>query len=73
MAFRAGESDEEVSRMIPPSISQELAAMRAESLRREARSRPARTRPRARRTGLLRKAIGTRLVSGGLPMMRESA
>jgi hypothetical protein len=60
--------------MLTPAIFHEMGRIRARSLRDDARGDPAgagRRRPRRRRA--VRQAVGTRLVSVGLRMLRGVA
>jgi hypothetical protein len=57
--------------MLTPSVFSEMGPIRAESLRGDARG--ARPRRGRLRRGGIRRAVGTRLVSAGLRLLREVA
>ena len=58
--------------MLTPSVFGEMGRIRADSLREDAGGRGGERRPRPRRRAI-RRAVGVRLVSAGIRMMREVA
>jgi hypothetical protein len=65
-------ASEEEGTVLTPAIFQEMGRIRARSLRDDARGGGA-GRGQGRRRGVVRNAVGTRLVSVGLRMMRGVA
>ena len=65
-------ASEEEGTVLTPAIFQEMGRIRARSLRDDARSGAGRGRA-GRRGGVVRHAVGTRLVSVGLRMLRGVA
>jgi len=64
-------ASEEEGTVLTPAIFQEMGRIRARSLRDDARGGAG--RGQARRRGVVRRAVGTRLVSVGLRMLRGVA